>query len=224
MDETSSENRIPELSFPSQSPSPSEPAVSSGSGAGASPAPIAFQPPKGYSWRGWLLIFFLALTIIGAGFAGTTYFLNQPSQANQEGVKVKLAKASNKADEQRKNDLKLIAGALNSFYQKYQMYPSFKKEGYEWCDATRLGQDLVPEYLEEIPSDPTGKPYFIYLIPDGGYVVAAKLEDGNDPDATKEKTIPYEMGEISGGTYTEIKFNTDSCPAGASFNFWLTSQ
>ncbi|MCL5411139.1 MAG: hypothetical protein M1150_00105 [Patescibacteria group bacterium] len=192
---------------------------------------IDYEAPAGFSGKKWLLLFIFALIIVTLGFSGTSFLLSQQSfspdsSADQEtqGSQTALAKASNKNDSQRKKDLKEIGTALEKYYKKNKTYPAFSKEGYQWCDATRLKQDLVPDFLSSVPTDPSGKPYFIYLIPDKGYVAATNLEDTTDPDATKEKLIRYDMGEIYGGTYTDIKFNVDSCPAGKEFNFWITNQ
>lgn len=90
-------------------------------------------------------------------------------------------------DDTRKNDLKNIQQALETYYNDNNAYP----------DAVA---DLVTEYINAIPADPNGAAYTYTVAPAGctdnctTYTLSATLENDNDPAATN-------------GTYSVVSVN-----------------
>ncbi|MBI3983669.1 prepilin-type N-terminal cleavage/methylation domain-containing protein [Candidatus Microgenomates bacterium] len=79
-------------------------------------------------------------------------------------------------DDDRKNDLKNVQSALETFYSDESVYP----------DALA---DLVPDYISAIPTDPQGAAYTYAPVPAGcttnctSWSLTADLENNNDPQA-----------------------------------------
>lgn len=79
-------------------------------------------------------------------------------------------------DDDRKNDLKNVQQALETYYNDNTVYPSALA-------------GLVPDYIAEIPTDPQGATYTYESAPTGcttacsSYALKANLENDNDPSA-----------------------------------------
>ncbi len=79
-------------------------------------------------------------------------------------------------DDDRKNDLKNVQSALETYFNDNNVYP-----------ATTA--PLVPDYINEIPTDPKGPAYTYTPAPGScttacsSYVLKAHLENTNDPAA-----------------------------------------
>ena len=79
-------------------------------------------------------------------------------------------------DDDRKNDLKNIQSALETYYSDNNVYP----------DAMA---DLVPDYMQAVPDDPQGVGYTYAPTPAGctdactSFALTANLENDNDPQA-----------------------------------------
>lgn len=79
-------------------------------------------------------------------------------------------------DDARKNDLRNIQQQLETFYNDQNVYP----------DALA---DLVPDYMDAVPTDPQGPAYTYAPAPAScttdcaSYSLTADLENDNDPDA-----------------------------------------
>lgn len=91
-------------------------------------------------------------------------------------VTISLAPARAKArDDQRRANLASIAGALQNYYSQQKAYPI--QNG--WATADMLASALVPNYLGQMPTDPTFKRP--YSFDTGGYVYAT---NGDTLDGT----------------------------------------
>ena len=79
-------------------------------------------------------------------------------------------------DDDRKNDLKNVQSALETYYSDSQAYP-----------ATSAA--LTPDYMDAVPEDPQGGAYEYTPAPAGcttaceSYTITADLENDNDPQA-----------------------------------------
>ena len=79
-------------------------------------------------------------------------------------------------DDDRKNDLKNIQSSLETYYSDNNVYP----------DAMA---DLVPDYMQAVPTDPQGAAYTYAPAPAGctdtctSWSLTANLENDNDPQA-----------------------------------------
>jgi hypothetical protein len=101
-----------------------------------------------------LLLGGLALLVILLGVG--LYFIVDP-----------LGSRTEARDEQRQVDFAKLKGALVNYYSKNTVYPA------------RLTY-LVPEYIQSVPKDPTGREYQYKLLDAGGY----------------ELCIPFELKEV----------------------------
>ncbi|TSC93712.1 MAG: hypothetical protein Athens101428_561 [Candidatus Berkelbacteria bacterium Athens1014_28] len=89
-------------------------------------------------------------------------------------------------DSQRKSDLARIAAALDRYFLIYDSYPktdSIEKTGNE---TSKIYIALVPNYLTEMPLDPTPQKYYYGYESDGSsYRLSAVLENTSDSEGKK---------------------------------------
>lgn len=92
-------------------------------------------------------------------------------------------------DDDRKNDLKNLQSALETYYTDEQGYPATLAE-------------LVTGYINAVPTDPQGGAYTYTPTPAGcisgdcsSYTLTADLENDNDPQANA--TGAYEVQSVS---------------------------
>lgn len=77
-------------------------------------------------------------------------------------------------DDTRKNDLKNLQQALETYYLDYKLYP-----------AENPGLlTLVPDQIKTIPTDPDGGNYVYNSAGGGSYILRATLENKSDPSST----------------------------------------
>lgn len=91
-----------------------------------------------------------------------------------------LSGPQNSRDKIRKNDLRNIKTALETYYTDNQIYPQVSNY-YE------LGNPLVPNYLSKLPQDPknTGGHSYKYTTTSGtSYTLSTMLENAKDNQAT----------------------------------------
>ncbi len=92
-------------------------------------------------------------------------------------------------DQQRKNDLKTIASALQKYYASNGVFPkSLSTDKLNNPDSI-LVQALVPNYLTTMPSDPNSKYYYAYTSNGSTYSLSAVLDNANDPDGVKSGSL-----------------------------------
>jgi len=125
-------------------------------------------------------------------------------------------------DNRRKTDLQAIASALEIYYQKNNTYPCAPNwldsdDSSLWItDSCNSFATLGSSYINNLPKDPKqdGNPVvsgsstptgYSYLTPAAGsgcpavghyYILAAGLEDLNDPDTDKNKNYQYCAGDL----------------------------
>lgn len=144
--------------------------------------------------QGFTLIeLLIAIGIIALLVAGGTYsWTNAQSKAR---------------DNRRKQDLKEVQKALELYFQTNGRYPPYRPSGgcwwwdstnvdcIGWCQSIsntdpnnpQVKQDLVPNYLRDVPSDPAypaGTPgdYLYRKVSRDQYRLVSVLENTKDPD------------------------------------------
>ncbi len=151
---------------------------------------------------------------------------------------ISYSKAQMKArDAQRKSDLSTIRSALELYHFDNGSYPCVSGSwcGSVWITDNSIAKFLSPEFINPVPSDPTGKfcggsaLYSVFgqeINSSGkakGYTLFTILENRTDSDASTPKPRPAatSTGTSSDGyiTYTP---NTGNCP-GTTYNYWINS-
>jgi hypothetical protein len=89
-------------------------------------------------------------------------------------------------DAKRKQDLRIVQQALESYYEKYGRVPYLLADSTNSLWRRNLKEELK-EYLKEIPIDPINNEVYHYSYDgslDGGksYVLSAVLENPTDPE------------------------------------------
>jgi len=195
---------------------------------------------KGFTLIELLVVISVIALISSVGFVN---FMNFRTQAR---------------DQQRKSDLTNLSGAIEQFRAQKGYFPYFVNADTPtvlggageagWAYPSRLDSTRgavspnLKDYMKVIPQDPIAKETcdpasstagYLYYHWDGyRYVVFAKLENSNDPDAQKAKPVPPTHWAATRCRPTETNCQRYELPSnatggmcrGVTFNYWVIGK